>query len=267
MADRVVLMSASKWISICVAGLVWLVSSAPAQSEWVDTTSSGIFQIRSEYSLSDRDSQNLVSQINKLQDDVQTMLNLKSQEQPVEISLFRSKSSYQSHLSQRVPEGVNRPALFVQGTDMGRVYVYKRWGFDTDVRHECTHAVLHNALPYVPMWLDEGFAEYFEVLEEQRSTGSPHLSSLRRSIFFGWRPNLAKLEAAEDLSDMGAHEYRESWAWVHFMLHGPPEVRQVLADYLYDIQSGETAGLLKDRLAKALPHADVRLIEHLRHWK
>jgi hypothetical protein len=162
---------------------------------------------------------------------------------------------------------MNRPALFVQGTDMGRVYVYKRWGFDTDLRHESTHAVLHNALPYVPMWLDEGLAEYFEVPANKRSAGNPHLSSLRRSIFFGWRPNLAKLEAAEDLADMGANEYREAWAWAHFMLHGPPEVRQVLADYLYDIQSGDSAGLLKDRLAKTVPHADVRLIEHLRNWK
>lgn len=272
-ADQVLLMPASKWISTCVAGLLWLVAGGSAltlraeDSQWVDSTSTGIFQIRSEYSLSDGDSQNIVEQIEQLQTDVQQMLNLEPTRQPVEISLFRSKSSYQSHLSRRVPEGVNRPALFVQGTDMGRVYVYKRWGFDADLRHESTHAVLHNALPYVPMWLDEGLAEYFEVVASKRSSGNPHLTSLRRSIFFGWRPNLAKLEAAEDLSDMGASEYREAWAWAHFMLHGPPEVRQVLADYLYDIQSGESAGLLKTRLDEALPHADVRMLEHIRTWK
>lgn len=266
-------MSASKWISTCVAGLLWLVASGGAlaqrddEAPWVDHVTTGIFEIRSEYSLSDRDSKTLIEQINHLQSDVQQMLNLESQGQPVEINLFRSKSSYQSYLAQRVPEGMNRPALFVQGTDMGRVYVYKRWGFDTDLRHESTHAVLHNALPYVPMWLDEGLAEYFEVPANKRSTGNPHLSSLRRSIFFGWHPNLARLEAAEDLSDMGANEYREAWAWAHFMLHGPPEVRQVLADYLYDIQSGDSAGLLRERLAKALPHADVRLVEHIRTWK
>ncbi len=178
-ADQVLLMPASKWISTCVAGLLWLVAGGSAlalrseDSQWVDSTSTGIFQIRAEYSLSDGDSQKLVEQINQLQTDVQQMLNLEPTRQPVEISLFRSKSSYQSHLSKRVPEGVNRPALFVQGTDMGRVYVYKRWGFDTDLRHESTHAVLHNALPYVPMWLDEGWRNTSKSSRASAALGIP----------------------------------------------------------------------------------------------
>ena len=262
-----VLMRTSKWISWCVAGLLWLGSGTRAPADWVAEQTTGIFQIRSEFALTDKDSLELVRQITTLQTDVQTLLNLKPQESPVEISLFKSKSTYRAHLAQRVPEGMNRPALFVQGTDMGRVYVYKRWGFDTDLRHESTHAVLHNALPYVPMWIDEGLAEYFEVVAAKRSSGNPHLSSLKRAILFGWRPNLTKLEAAEDLADMGANEYREAWAWAHFMLHGPPEVRQVLSDYLFDIQSGEAAGLLAERLEKAVPHAEIKLVEHIRNWR
>ena len=150
---------------------------------------------------------------------------------------------------------------------MGRVYVYRRWGFDTDLRHESTHAVLHNALPYVPMWLDEGLAEYFEVVSAQRSSGSPHLPSLKRSIVFGWRPNLELLEAAEDISDMGNDEYREAWAWAHFMLHGPQEVRQVLSDFLHEIESGEAAGSFRERLVAAVPNADILLVEHIRQWR
>ena len=260
-------MRSAKWISLCVASFIWLGTPSCASAQWVATKTTGIFEIRSEYALDDQDSQVLISQITQLQSDVQKLLNLEPQDRAVEISLFKSKTTYRAHLAQRVPEGMNRPALFVQGTDMGRVYVYRRWGFDTDLRHECTHAVLHNALPYVPMWLDEGLAEYFEVVSAKRSTGNPHLSSLKRSILFGWRPHIDKLEAAEDLADMGAEEYREAWAWAHFMLHGPPEVRQVLSDYLFDIQSGEVAGLLSERLAEAVPQAEIRLVEHIRNWR
>jgi hypothetical protein len=260
-------MRSAKWISVCVASVVWLGAWCCASAQWSTTQTTGIFEIRSEFTLDDKDSQALVAQITGLQSEVQKLLNLKSQAQTVEISLFRSKTTYRAHLAQRVPEGLNRPALFVQSSDGGRVYVYKRWGFETDLRHECTHAVLHNALPYVPMWLDEGLAEYFEVVAAKRSTGNPHLSSLKRSALFGWRPDIARLEAAEDLADMGADEYREAWAWAHFMLHGPPEIRQVLSDYLHDIQSGEEAGLLSERLVEVVPQAEIRLVEHIRHWR
>ena len=37
--------------------------------------------------------------------------------------------------------------------------------FEADLRHECTHALLHAALPYVPLWLDEGLASLYEECE------------------------------------------------------------------------------------------------------
>ena len=46
-------------------------------------------------------------------------------------------------------DGTKRRALFVQGTDAGRVYAYRTRDLDTDVRHETTHALLHTALPFV----------------------------------------------------------------------------------------------------------------------
>ncbi|RLS55951.1 MAG: hypothetical protein DWH91_08070 [Planctomycetota bacterium] len=251
--------------------IVWLATNSSsrvrAEEPWVATRTMGLFEVRSEFALEDVESQRIMTQIEGLQTDVLTHLNLTAGEQSVEVNLFRSQSTYRAFLSSRVPEGMNRPALFVQGTDYGRVYVYRRRGFDTDLRHECTHAVLHNALPYVPMWIDEGLAEYFEPPREQRSAGNPHLASLRRSIFFGWKPNLARLEQAENLSDMGAAEYREAWAWAHFLLNGPADARQVLSDYLYDISEGETAGSFQTRLLERVPDAERQLVNHIRLWR
>jgi len=238
-----------------------------ALGQWAETRKIGPFELRSEFALSDEEGKKLLREMSRLQTDVEQMLGLQPGLDPIEVNLFRTKTSYQNYLRLRVPEGASRPALFVRGNDMGRVYVYRHWGFEQDLRHESTHAVLHNALPYVPLWLDEGLAEYFEVGSQQRSSGNPHLNELKRRILFGWSPDLRRLEKLAHLNEMTGDDYRESWAWAHFMLHGPQEIRQVLADYLYDIQQGNLAGKLSDRLFAGFPDAEKRLVSHIRHWR
>lgn len=254
-------------LPLIVAAAFLAVATATVSADWADQRRAGAFEIRSEFALTDDEGRDLVREIETLKSDVESLLAISASDDPIQVSLFSSVRTYRDHLSQRVPEGVNRPALFVKGADMSRVYVYRRKGFSTDVRHECTHAVLHNALPFVPLWLDEGFAEYFETPAAQRSAGSPYLKSLKRSILFRWRPNLQRLEVLEELSDMQDDEYRESWAWVHFMLHGPPEVRQVLSDYLDDIRQGDATTPLSSRLAVVAPNYNQMLVHHLKTWR
>lgn len=238
-----------------------------SDAQWAHTCESGIFQVRAEFSLSDAASQRLLREIEQLQADVGNTLELDINSRPVQLNIFSGRWSYSRYVSARVPEGADRPALYVQGPDLGHVFVYRRWGFETDVRHECTHAVLHNSLPYVPLWLDEGFAEYFEVPSEDRPSDHPHLGSLKRALFFGWRPQLQRLEGLREMSEMGSREYQESWAWVHFMLHGPAEVQTALVDYVDTIQRGEFAGPLSERLPTLNGRSpESQLIEHLRHW-
>lgn len=258
--------SLSAWLS---ALFVVAISFTPrcALGQWADERTAGPFQLRSEFALTDEEGRRLVSEMDQLQEDVETLLSIEASNDPIQVNLFKSASTYRQHLAQRVPEAAARPALFVKGADMARVYVYKRRGYSTDVRHECTHAVLHNALPFVPLWLDEGFAEYFEVPGGSRASGSPYMRSIKRAILFGWKPNIERLEAMNDLSQMGTDEYREGWAWVHFMLHGPVEVRQVLSDYLFDLQQGETDARLSDRLRTVDPQIERRLVAHLKNWR
>jgi hypothetical protein len=196
---------------------------------------------------------------------VESLLGIEAEERPIEVNLFASRRSYRDFLELRIPGGASRIALFVKGVDRGRVYVYRHRGFEVDVRHECTHALLHNSLPYVPLWLDEGLAEYFEVPPELRATQNPHLASIRRASLIHWSPSLTQLEAFENLSEMNGQDYRDSWAWVHFMLHGPLEARQTLSNYLYDVRSGNPAGLLSERLADAVPQLQWQLAIHFRN--
>ena len=249
-------------LALCLVST--LTAAVRAEGDWVDFFSVGPFECRSEFKLDD--SQKLRLELQQLKSDVESTLKLKPVNTPVQINLFRNRRSYFRHVSKRFPAGAKRQALYLQGTDMGRIYVYRHSKCRTDILHEACHAILHNDLPYLPIWLDEGFAEYFEVPPNQRLDKHPHLGGLRWRIRFGWKPRLHALEKKRGLNDMRAADYRESWAWVHFMLHGPREARQVLADYLNSIQDADPPGFLSAHLERRLPNAERRLVQHLKDW-
>jgi hypothetical protein len=58
-------------------------------------------------------------------------------------------------------------------------------------------------------------------------------------------------------------EYREAWAWVHFMLHGDPAARKVLLDYLRELRTNATPEPLLPRLKRAVPDPAAALKRHL----
>lgn len=251
------------WCALLSAG-PW---SAAAGADWVDERTVDIFRLRSEFDLSDAEGEELLDEIRGLRPEIERLLQLEANSDPVEVNLFANRRSYQKFLAVRVPDGAGRAALYVKGTDMGRVYVYRHRGFATDVRHECTHAILHNALPYVPLWLDEGLAEYFEAPAPLRARSNAHLQGVRWATRLGSSLDLESLEANRDLSEMSAEDYRDSWAWVHFLLHGPLEARQVLSNYLYEIRAGSSAGPLSNQFERQLPGVQSMIVQHFRTWK
>jgi hypothetical protein len=164
------------------------------------------------------------------------------------------------------PEAPARRALYMKNGGPGRVFAYRSPEFAVDVRHETTHALLHAALPVVPLWLDEGLAEYFEVPADSRAHDAGHLNSLRWNIRFGLVPKLTTLEHKHELSEMGHREYVFAWAWVHFMLHGPVEAREELVGFLNELQNSIPPEPLSSRLARRLPGLEKRFSQHFRNW-
>jgi hypothetical protein len=66
---------------------------------------------------------------------------------------------------------------------------------------------------------------------------------------------------------MDAADYRYSWAWVHFMLHGPEPAHQVLVNYLACYQQSTPAGKLSARLAAEVPNPTEQMIQHFKNWR
>ncbi len=146
--------------------------------------------------------------------------------------------------------------------------VFAHWHseFDVDVRHECTHAVLHASLRMVPLWLDEGLAEYFEARPDKRAHESSHLAAVRVNAWLGACPSLATLEKLTDLNQMGVSEYRSAWAWTHFMLHGSTIAHGELLSFLGDIESLTPPGQLSERLLRRIPNVEQQFLAHFRQW-
>lgn len=234
----------------------------PAPYKWTDERDLGPYQVHAEFPLTDV--RELVQDLGDLQNDLEKTLGLKCLPHSIDIHLFGSKRSYDNYLRTRIPEGVNRQALYVPGVDSGSVYAYRHRDLETDVRHETTHALLHSALPYVPIWIDEGLAEYFEIPESQRVVGHTHRKELQNAIrYLRWKPSVEKLEAKRKLMDMDGKDYRDSWGIVHFLLNGPSEAKSALSIYFEEIQSGAPPTPLSENLRKRIPNLEQAITDHL----
>jgi hypothetical protein len=205
-----------------------------------------------------------IEELVQLQDELVRILGIPPADEPVEIRVFNGRAAYQAHLAKHYPHVPYRSALFVKPRGPGQVLVYRHGDFETDLRHECTHALLHAVLPEVPLWLDEGLAEYFEVPAAQRPFDNPHLGPLRWNLRLGTFVPLPRLETIRDVAAMGLVEYRFAWAWVHFMLHGPVEAHRSLVAYLADLRVGRPTGSLAESLTREVARLDQRFVEHFK---
>ncbi len=241
-----------------------LAPRAARSQEWPDQRHAGMFVFFADFSLDGH--VQLVNEMGRLQQDLHAHLGVGPPLEQVHLFLFQTRESYEGYLNAYFPNVPYRRAMFIKGRGPGMVFTHLNPQFAIDVRHEGTHALLHSSLPLVPLWLDEGLAEYFEVSPDQRAFANPHLSTVKWAARFGRVRALRELESLRDISEMGRSEYRASWAWVHFMLHGPPAARQALVGYLRDVQAGTPPGQLSQRLSHHLPDVKQQFLQHFRKW-
>jgi hypothetical protein len=248
--------------------LVWIaMSCAPdgaCAQDWVEARRADPFVYRANFRLEEQGL--LLGELQTLEADLSGTLGLGPSGERVELFLFGDKQSYRRFLEASYPGVPYRRALFVKNGGPGRVYAFRSKEFAVDVRHETTHALLHARLAHVPLWLDEGLAEYFEMPASERAGGHPYLAAMAWNTRLGMLPRLRDLERKEELTEMGRGEYRASWAWVHFMLHGPPAAGEELRSYLADLARDTADEALGIRLERRLPAVERRLAEHFATW-
>jgi hypothetical protein len=210
----------------------------------------------------------LLDDLCDLREQLRDELKLPDGNSVIQVFIFENKAKYERYMQARYPELPRRRAFFIAqpqsrgGSDDLLVYTF--WGDNIrqDLRHELTHAILHSVHKDVPLWLDEGLAEFFELPPDRDGINPTHLDQLRN-------PNLAadldRLEKTSQIQKVmkDRSDYREAWAWVHLMLRSKPEARMVLLDYLRELRSTPNAGLIATRLRSVYPAENEALRQHL----
>jgi hypothetical protein len=196
----------------------------------------GQLVFRSDFELSGRD--RLVCELTEERDDVCETLNLPPSDNPITIFLFRDAKTYSEFLAARFPGVPPRRAFFVENDSKLQVYAHFSDRIAEDLRHEVAHAYLHGITPGLPLWLDEGLAEYFEMPRGRGGRNDPHIALLSDlAEHNGWQADLARLERLTHTAEMDQQNYAEAWAWAYFLLESTPERRKLLTDYLGELHA------------------------------
>jgi len=237
-------------------------TAAGAAPMWVDQRQVGPFVCQATFPLVGHES--LLGELEPLQQELRRVLAVRPSREAIHVHLLATADEHRTYIAERFPTVPYRRALFVKQNGQSSVFAFLHSELADDVRHECTHAVLHADLPMVPLWLDEGLAEYFEIAKPLRARQHPHLKALKWDLRFGRVPNIRQLEEKDRLEDLTARDYRNAWAWTHYMLHGPVAAHAALITFLHDIRRNAAPGLLSDRLERAVPDARVQLVGHFK---
>ena len=202
----------------------------------------------------------VVSVLQALERDLAAHLDFSpsGQDDPVEIYVLDDKNSFIHFLKFYYPELPQRRAFFLAQGNQRVVYTYASAKLEEDLRHEATHALLRGAYGDLPLWLDEGLAEYFESDLTRPGALAERMAPISNDLESGWRPNLKRLESLSDIREMTPRDYRESWAWVHLLLNGSDPDRSVLLTSLASLKGKPGPLGLTEKGATS-----GRLLEHL----
>jgi len=193
----------------------------------------------------------LVRELEGLRVEVSQELGLPISDEPVHLYLFENPERYETFVAARFPSFPARRAFFVETDTTLSVFAAWQDRVAEDLRHETTHGYVHAVVPAVPLWLDEGIAECFELPQSAQGRHEPHLAHLAGRLIEGtWRPDLERMESLAAAGEMSQDHYAEAWCWVHWLL-ASPDRRAVLQDYLADLRRDPATAPLSARLRQA----------------
>ena len=206
-----------------------------ADHKWLVQAQFKSFSLLADYQV---DAKEIQEKLDQLSIELLFTLGVRPTAEPIQIVLFENRSNYLTYLGSAAPASRHRRAVFVRKGSLTTIYCYRSDKTITDLRHEMTHAMLHQHLQFLPLWMDEGLAEYFE----EEPHGRPHSSrtkGLRWKSAAGWIPDLSRLEKMPAADDMDTSDYRDSWAMCSFLINESDDSLALLRDYLQQIHDGK----------------------------
>lgn len=217
--------------------------------------------VHSDFKLPER--HRLIEELTVLRNDMVRLLDAPVSDEPIYVYLFEDSDRYERYMAEHHPLLPTRRAFFIKSDTTLRVYAY--WGerVAEDLRHEVTHAYLHAVFPYLPLWLDEGLAEYFETGRGTQGIHRGHIELLAEANAAGtWHPDLDRLESMTNIGEMDQLAYAESWLWIHFAVYEPTRA-ELLRRYLQSLKTDGEAIRMSLLLSETTPQLSSALLTHL----
>lgn len=169
---------------------------------------------------------------------------------PTIVVVFPSDRAFSPFRPRFRGKAIALSGLFVPGQDVNYIAIVNS-GDGAGLRlvfHEYAHLVFSNTARRLPVWLNEGLAEYYSTFElgrdgTQATIGRPigdHLELLRRGPLFRLEA-LLQVEHGSPIYNEGERRtlfYAQSWALTHLVLHGEPRRADRLRAYLARLWEG-----------------------------
>lgn len=259
-------------ITLLVVSLLLLApTSSSAKETWTKLKSKNFTVVSN---ASERDMRKLAVKLEQFRYVISLLLPRAQIETPVPttVILFKSHESFKPFkplYKGKIRENVG--GYFLASTDGNYIALTSELGVATPYQvifHEYTHFILDNNLPNMPVWLDEGLAEYYSTFstsedELKARVGDPiawHILTLRDGGFLPLSTLLAvnrKSPQYNESSKAGIF-YAESWALVHYLMLSNEGKRQPqLVNFINGLNSGLT---LEENFRQSF-QADYKMIE------
>jgi hypothetical protein len=169
---------------------------------------------------------------------------------PVRVYLFSTQNAFSVYVRKHIPSltqaDTNRTAMFLLRNDTPYIFAVATPELILNLRHEFVHVLLNTSHENLPIWLDEGLAEYYELKDGEQQEFRKLLARQNRLF---WRPGIGRLERLKTMSQMGLVEYAEGWSWVHLLMEGSKASRRVIPEYLSNLRKGALSPSISDRVA------------------
>lgn len=207
----------------------------------------------------------LIDELTARRGDIANQLKLPLSDEPINVFVFENEDEFQQFMKREHPKFPNRRAFFVKNDTTLKVYAY--WGEQVgeDLRHEVTHGYLHSVVPNLPLWLDEGLAEFYETSRGSHGVNTTHVFQLGEAFRRGdWQPSLKALEKMTDPAKMTQMQYAESWLWVHFLLEGKQGEPKLLQDQLARLRMSAESKPISGFVDKEIAEPELKLLDHLK---
>ena len=209
-----------------------------------------------------------LEQLRALPERMAAFYRLKLTVKPAHVIIFANRAAYLNHLDKTLPKAPRRTSLFVVRGGNPTILAADGDSLKRDLLHESVHVINYANFgsENLPLWLDEGTAEWFEADEPQQAKVHGEMIA---TIMGDQRKALAvplKLTSIERITTTikaDALSYAASWAWSRFLGDPATDCHRISLRYLADIQSGIVAGMLSHRLALAVPNYEELFLRSL----